>query len=63
MTYIPLKNNYGNVFSISAVVGQGTDQKTYLKGARFGIPSKDKVDTKAMGRGTMAEIKILYESL
>lgn len=38
-------------------------KKTNLNGARFGMPSRDKVDTKATGRGTMAEVRILYESL
>jgi hypothetical protein len=60
---IPMRNNYGDVYFISAEVGQNKDGKTNLNGARFGIPSRDKVDTKAMGRGIMAEVKILYESL
>src|ERR1700719_845607 len=33
-----------------------------LKGARFGIPSGLKVDTNAMGRGTIAPISSLYVS-
>lgn len=60
---IPLRNNYSVVYSISAEVEQNKDGKTNLNGARFGIPSRDKVDTKAMGRGIMAEVRILYESL
>lgn len=31
--------------------------ETYLNGARFGIPPSDRVDTKAIGRGIMADLR------
>ena len=35
----------------------------HLKGARLGTPLSEMVDTNAMGRGTTAEVSILYISL
>jgi len=35
----------------------------YLKGARLGMPSADKLETKAIGLGIIADVKSRYESL
>jgi hypothetical protein len=36
---------------------------THLNGARLGTPSADSEETSAIGRGTIADVKILYASL
>ena len=37
--------------------------RTHLNGAKFGTPEGERVDTNAIGRGTMALVNILYASL
>ena len=57
---MPLKNNW--IKGVNGCLYRRTTWE-YLKGARLGMPSADKLETKAIGLGIIADVKSRYESL